>query len=75
MKNPNFPSALVLACCLSAASAQSAAIAQDTPLPKDSLQYGQWETGAGEKGEPVGGQPPKGAKPSIGDFEYELNPS
>ena len=50
----------------------SAASAQDASIPKDSPQYGQWETGAGLEGEPVGGQPPKGARPSIADFEYEL---
>ncbi len=44
----------------------------DDPLPKDSPQHGQWETGAGEEGEPVGGQPPKGAEPSTSDFEYQL---
>jgi hypothetical protein len=50
----------------------SAASALEAPIPKDSPQYGQWETGAGLEGEPVGGQPPKGAMPSIADFEYEM---
>ena len=50
----------------------SLACAQDTPLSIDSPQYGQWETGAGLEGEPVGNQPPKGAKPSIADFDYNL---
>ncbi len=48
------------------------ATAEESVLPKSSPQYGHWQTGAGEEGEPVGGQPPKGAMPSIGDFEYQL---
>lgn len=61
-----------LASCLAPFMLNTNADEQDISFPKDSLQYGQWETGASEKGEPVGGQPPKEAKPSISDFEYEL---
>ncbi|MGI9897457.1 DUF1254 domain-containing protein [Vibrio natriegens] len=50
----------------------SSAYAVDSPIPKDSPQYGQWLTGAGIEGEPVGGQPPKGVMPSVGDFEYTV---
>lgn len=46
--------------------------AGETVLSESSPQYGHWQTGAGVEGEPVSGQPPKGAKPSIGDFEYQL---
>lgn len=40
-------------------------------LPRESPQYGQWNTGAGERDEPQGGQPPKGAQPSVQDFDYQ----
>lgn len=41
-------------------------------MQTSSPQYGQWNTGAGEKDEPQGGQPPKGARPSVEDFDYHL---
>ena len=43
----------------------------DVSFPKDSPQYGQWNTVAGLKGEPVGGQPPQGAMPSVTDCNYK----
>ena len=64
--------ALLALIFLLAVSGCSPAPEADLAFSTQSPQYGQWETGAGEAGEPVGGQPPKGATPSVSDVEYEL---
>ncbi|GGP25310.1 DUF1214 domain-containing protein [Silvimonas amylolytica] len=51
--------------------AACASTSQSTVLSTSSPQYGQWNTGAGEANEPSGGEPPKGAMPSVQDFDYQ----
>jgi hypothetical protein len=53
---------------LAASGRFAEAFAQDkkTDIPAPTV------AGAGEPGEPLSGQPPKGSKPSITDFDYQI---